>query len=141
MVGMLGEEPYEVFAGKNGFIDRKVKHAKVIKRKRGHYEAVLEDNTIIDNIADHITDEEAAITRLISLSLRHGADICHCVEVLERVPGDMQNFGRCMARALKNYIPDGTLVTGRTCESCGSSNLARQEGCVMCLDCGSSGCN
>lgn len=141
MVGMLGEDPYEVFAGKNGFIDRKVKHAKVIKRKRGHYEAILDDNTIIDNIADHITDEEAAITRLISLALRHGADICHCVEVLERVPGDMQNFGRCMARALKNYIPDGTPVAGRTCESCGSSNLARQEGCVRCLDCGTSGCS
>jgi ribonucleoside-diphosphate reductase alpha chain len=140
VVGLYKGEPYEVFAGQNGLFDRGVKKATVVKRKRGHYEAHLDDGTVIENLGDHITDEQAAITRLISLSLRHGADIKHCVCVLERVPGDMHNFGRSMARALKKYIPNGTAITGRTCDSCGSENLVREQGCVRCLDCGSSGC-
>lgn len=141
IVGLLEEEPYEVFAGANGFIDHKVKKAKVTKIKRGYYKAELDNGQIIDNIATHITDEQAAITRLISLSLRHGADIKHCVSVLEKVPGDMLNFSKSMARALKNYIKNGEKVNGTTCKNCNSENLIRSEGCILCLDCGMSGCN
>lgn len=140
MVGLLNGDPYEVFAGQNGFIERKIQRAQIAKIKRGQYQAILEDGTVIENIADHITDEQAAITRLISLSLRHGSDIQHCVSVLERVPGDMQNFARCMARALKNYIPNNTPVKGRSCSECGSGNLIREEGCVRCLQCGNAKC-
>tara|TARA_B100000614_G_scaffold262903_1_gene299906 strand:- start:77906 stop:80266 length:2361 start_codon:yes stop_codon:yes gene_type:complete len=140
MVGLLDGEPYECFAGKNGFIDNKKKHCKIKKIKRGCYQAIFDDGEVIDNIADHIEDEEAAITRLISLSLRHGADIKHCVDSLERVPGDMHNFARSLSRAIKKYIPDGTEVTGRTCDTCNGDNLVREEGCVRCADCGWAGC-
>ena len=141
MVGLLRGEPYEVFAGQNGFISRNVKKADITKKKRGHYEALLENGTIIDSIGEHITDEQAAVTRLISLSLRHGADISHCVGVLEKVPGDLHNFARSIARTLKKYIPNGAKVTGQSCHNCGSENLIREEGCLKCLDCGMSGCN
>lgn len=141
IVGLMDKDPYEVFAGQNGFIDRKVKSAKVTKIKRGFYKAEFNDGTVIENIGEYITDEQAAITRLISLSLRHGADIKHCVAVLERVPGDMHNFGRSMARALKNYIPDNTVITGSSCPSCGGENLKREMGCVVCVDCAWSGCS
>ncbi len=141
MVGMLNNEPYEVFAGKNGLFDSKVKTGVITKVKRGQYQATLDDETIIDNIGEHITDEQAAVTRLISLSLRHGADIKHCVSVLEKVPGDLQNFAKCIARTLKKYIPDNTKVTGFTCLSCGSDNIVRTLGCKQCLDCGWSACN
>jgi len=141
MVGLLDGEPYECFAGKNGFIDNKKKHCKIKKVKRGCYQAIFDDGEVIENIADYIEDEEAAITRLISLSLRHGADIKHCVDSLERVPGDMHNFARSLSRAIKKYIPDGTEVTGRTCDTCNGDNLIRQEGCIMCYDCGWSGCS
>jgi len=142
-VGLLNGEPYEVFAGENGFIPKRVKKADISKIKRGHYTAILDDGGTIENISDHVNDDEAAITRLISLSLRHGADICHCVSTLEKVPGDMHNFARSLSRTLKKYIPDGTEVTGVACggEGCESKNLARQEGCVICLDCGWSGCS
>lgn len=141
LVGMLEGEPYEVFAGKNGFISKECKSAEVTKIKRGHYKAQFDDGTLVEDLNSHITDEEAGITRLLSLSLRHGADIKHAVAVLERVPGDMQNFARCIARALKKHIPDGEKVTGRGCDQCSSENLVREEGCVRCVDCGWSGCN
>lgn len=141
LVGMLEGEPYEVFAGKNGFISKNCAKAEVTKIKRGHYKALFDDGTLVEDLNAHITDEEAGITRLLSLSLRHGSDIKHAVSVLERVPGDMQNFARCISRALKKHIPDGESVTGRGCEQCSSENLVREEGCVRCVQCGWSGCN
>lgn len=141
MVSMLDDEPYECFAGLNGFVSKKIKKGTIKKIKRGKYQATLDDGTIIDNLNDHISDEEAAITRLISLSLRHGCDVLHCVKTLENVPGDMHNFGRCVGRALKKYIPDGTKTTGQHCNSCDSNELERREGCVICKNCGWTACN
>jgi len=140
MVGMLKGEPYEVFAGQNGFISKRVNKAKITKRTRGAYEALLDDETVIASIGEHITDEQAAVTRLISLSLRHGADIKHCVSVLERVPGDLHNFARSIARVLKKYIPDNCVVTGFDCPECGSTNIVRSEGCKKCIDCAWTAC-
>jgi ribonucleoside-diphosphate reductase alpha chain len=140
LVGLLNSMPYEIFAGKNGHISH-VKRGDVIKHKRGHYEVKFEDGSVIENVCDLVTDEEAAITRLLSLSLRHGADIQYLVEQLEKVPGDMTNFGRSTARALKKYIPDGSKVTGAACSLCGGTNVVRQEGCQVCKDCGSSKCS
>lgn len=141
LVGLNNNKPYEVFAGKNGLVAKSTKKGSITKIKRGHYFAEFDDGSSVENINDFIQDEEAAITRLLSLSLRHGADIHYAVTVLERVPGDMQNFGRCIARALKKYIKDGDKVSGVACPSCGSDNLVRQEGCSVCKSCGMSSCS
>jgi ribonucleoside-diphosphate reductase alpha chain len=45
-----------------------------------------------------------------------------------------------VARALKKYIPNGTIVDGAICGECGSRNVIYQEGCLTCNDCGSSKC-
>jgi ribonucleoside-diphosphate reductase alpha chain len=137
MVGLLDGEPYEVFAGKNGFIPKSVKKAVVTKVKRGQYRAVLDNGEVIENLGEHITDEEAAITRLMSLSLRHGADIKYCVDVLQRVPGDMNNFARVMSRAIKHYIPDGTVNTSMSEDG---KTWIHEEGCVRCLETGETKC-
>ena len=141
LVGKMGNEPYEIFAGKNGFISKDTETAEVTKIKRGYYSAVFNDGTIVDDLNQHITDEEAGITRLLSLSLRHGSDIKHAVAVLERVPGDMQNFARCIARALKKHIADGVVATGMSCPSCASDSIVHSEGCKVCKSCGWSGCS
>lgn len=137
MVGLLNGDPYEIFAGKNGFMDKKVKSAEITKVKRGHYSAVLDNGQVVDNIADHITDEEAAITRLISLSLRHGADIKYCVDVLQRVPGDMNNFARVLSRSIKHYVPDGTVNSSISEDG---KTWIHEEGCLRCLETGESKC-
>lgn len=139
LVGMLSGEPYEIFAGRNGMIDRKIKHGEITKIKRGHYEASFEDGSVLTNVCDHITDDQAAIARLASLALRHGADIQHCVASLEKVPGDMTSLARSMARALKKYIKDGVIITGEECTECGSK-LTYSEGCAKCGNCGWSRC-
>ena len=140
LVSLFEGHPYEVFAGKNGCITNH-KKGTITKNKRGHYELKAEDGSVVANVCDLLTDEQAVITRMISLALRHGSDIAFIVDQLEKSPGDMTNFGKAMARVLKKYIPDGTKVSGVTCDACGGSNVVRMEGCMTCKDCGGSKCN
>ena len=142
LVGLLHDDPYEVFAGKNGFIDKKVKTGIVIRKKRpkGMYKALLEDDSEISPINATCSEEEDALTRMTSTSLRHGADIHHVVQQLEKVKGDMTSFAKSMARALKKYIPNGKKEQGE-CPECNAQDaLIRQEGCITCTQCGYSKC-
>lgn len=139
LVGMFEGHPYEVFAGKNGCITT-LKKGTLTKKKRGEYELKAEDGSVVQNVCDLLTDEQAVITRMISLALRHGSEVSYVVDQLEKSPGDMTNFGKAMARVLKKYIPDGTKASGVTCSACSSSNVVRLEGCLTCKDCGHSKC-
>jgi ribonucleoside-diphosphate reductase alpha chain len=90
-------------------------------------------------IRNFMTDEQQAITRLVSMSLRHGTNIKFVVEQLQKIDGDMFSFAKSLARVLKKYIPNGAKATV-TCNECGSENVVFEEGCHKCLDCGSSKC-
>ncbi len=139
-VGLMDGEPYEVFAGKNGFIPKSVKTAVVKKMKRGHYQATLDNDQVVENIADHIEDDQEALTRAISWGLRHGGNVEYGVHQFEKTKGDLYSFSKAVARALKKHIPEGAKVTGETCPSCNGSNLQRRDGCATCVDCGHSKC-
>src|SRR5690606_8753469 len=90
-------------------------------------------------ITDKMTDEEAAITRLISTSLRHGANIKFIVDQLNKGHGDITSFTKAISRVLKKYIPDGE-TSKLKCEECGSTEVIFEEGCSKCKNCGSSKC-
>lgn len=98
-----------------------------------------EKSTIHTDVTGNMSDTEAALTRLISTSLRHGADIKFIVEQLNKTHGDLFSFSKVIARVLKKYIPDGAKSTVK-CQDCGSENVIFQEGCMTCQDCGSSKC-
>ena len=142
LVGMHEGDPYEIFAGKNGFIGKSIKDGILIKfmRPKGVYKAILEDGLEISPVNATCTEEEDALTRMTSTALRHGACIQYVVQQLEKVKGDMTSFAKCMARALKKYIPDGSEEKGE-CPECGKDSLIRQEGCIACTQCGYSKCN
>jgi len=139
LVGIMGGDPYEVFAGKNGKIPKAVKTGVIKKVKRGLYRAELEKDHVIESIVDIENEEEEAMTRMISTALRHGADISFIVHQLEKTKGDMYCFAKSIARTLKKYIPDGTTVTGEACGECGNQ-LVRECGCKICKNCGYSAC-
>lgn len=137
IVGMLNGLPYEVFAGHNGFMAPETKECVVEKVKRGHYRAHMDNGDVVENLGDHITDEEASITRLLSLSLRHGVDVKYAVLSLQSVPGDMQGFGKVVSRVLKKFITDGEKVTGY---GDGDGTYVFKEGCVTRLEDGWTAC-
>lgn len=134
-VGLLNSKPYEVFLEEGSLTNSK---GKIIKAKKGTYNYCVDD-TLCVPISSEMTDEQAAITRLVSTSLRHGADIKFIVEQLQKTPGDIFSFTKGLARVLKKYIPDGAKSTVK-CLECGSENVIFQEGCSSCKDCGSSKC-
>lgn len=140
IVGLLEGDPYEIFAGKNGHLDKKHKYGIIKKTRRGEYQLLCDDEVVCPNIANLITENEEGLTRIISTSLRHGVPLQYVVHQLEKVEGDMQSFARSIARALKKYVKDGEKVSGESCPSCQSENMVRQEGCITCLSCGNSKC-
>lgn len=135
IVGMFDSKPYEIF------IDTETSFSgigEIIKKRKHTY--YFKQNDITVDISSTMTDEQAAITRLVSTSLRHGADIKFIVEQLNKADGDLFSFTKGLARVLKKYIPDGAKSTVQ-CLDCGSDNVIFEEGCNKCLSCGSSACS
>jgi ribonucleoside-diphosphate reductase alpha chain len=65
------------------------------------------------------------------------------VELVSSLQFDVESINTWkngVARALKKYIPNGTVAEDAKCEACGSVNVIYQEGCLICQDCASSKC-
>lgn len=138
VVGELDSKPYEVFAIQG--LESTVKSGTITKMQGGKYNVYNEDGDLFDrNISGDLTDEQAAITRLISTALRHGTDVKYICEQLGKTHGDLTDFSKAISRVLKTYIAD-QLIHGETCGSCGGTNLIYEEGCKRCKDCGNSKC-
>jgi ribonucleoside-diphosphate reductase alpha chain len=137
-VGLLNKEPYEIFAFVKDGHGAKSGPGLLRKVKRGKYE--LEANGEVLGISSLLTDEQAALTRMVSMGLRHGTPVDFVVHQLEKTHGSLDSFAKVLARSLKKFIKDGTKLTGATCEKCGSEDLQRMDGCVLCKGCGDSRC-
>lgn len=137
VVGLVDGSPYEVFV--LPFV-KELGKGNLTKVKKGSYDFKdVDGNVIIEGISSKMTDEQAAITRLVSTTLRHRTNIKFVVEQLTKCDGDLFSFTKGLVRVLKKYIPDGEKSTMK-CSECESSNVIFEEGCSRCLDCGSSKC-
>ena len=80
--------------------------------------------------------------KLISSVLRHGMPILNVVDLIRSLKLDDETINTWKAgvgRALKRYVPDGTMAK-QPCTECGGNGLVYQEGCLTCTDCGASKC-
>lgn len=138
-VGFMESDPYELFAFK-GSLD--VEDAYILKQGSGVYDLVTKDGETImeDIVGSYRSDEEQALTRAISLALRHGADPFYVVSQLEKAKGTVTSFSHAVRRALKKYVSVEMALSGKVCPNCKSENLTMQEGCETCLDCGYGKC-
>lgn len=134
LVGMYNGEPYEVFAGRNNFLDKKLKYGKIIRKKKGWYKVEFEDDTELSPITSVCDDYDQITSRLTSALLRGGTDMHYIVDQLEKVSGEMNGLSKSIARALKKYIKDGSKVN-EVCPECGADTLIRLEGCKTCRSC------
>lgn len=148
LVGVMGDLPYEVFAFKQdetNKIDPSVEEGFIHKIKRGKYELRDAEGVNLfdtDSLSCQLNDDEAAITRLVSTSLRHNAcPLEFLIHQLEKASGTMDSLSKAISRGLKKYVANGSKVPGEKCYNCALENtLRRQEGCVSCVSCGWSKC-
>jgi len=131
LVGLFDNKPYEVFVLNYSLPSIE---GDIVKNSKGNYIY----GTI--NVTENLTDEQSAITRLVSTALRHGTDIKFIVEQLNKIGGDLTSFTKAISRVLKKYIPDGTNIKGIKCEVCGNG-LVMENGCMICKSCGNSKCS
>ena len=154
-VGLLNGRPYEVFAGLSQYVEvpRKAKTGILVKNGRKEGVATYnlkipygDDDEIMFRDVVNLFDNAAygALTRTISLALRHGVPIQYLIEQLRKDKhSDFTSFSNVIARVLsKTYVRDGTKATfEKTCDICGSNQLSYQQGCVFCVACGASKCS
>lgn len=155
LVGLLNGRPYELFAGLQEHVEvpKKVKSGILIKNGKNKdgiatYNLRIpladDDEMVFKDIVNLFDNpNHGALTRTLSLAMRHGAPIQYQVEQLRKDKhSDFFSFSSVIARVFaKNYIQDGTKATiEKSCGQCGSTNLAYQQGCVTCMGCGNSKC-
>jgi ribonucleoside-diphosphate reductase alpha chain len=155
-VGLFNGQPYEVFGGDSEkfVIPHKYKTGWIVKNGKDK-DGVTQYNLILGSLTDeeeklefkgmskHFNNyENGAITRAISLSMRHGVPIKHICEQITKkgVEGDLFSFQRAMSRVLKKYIAEGEQAS-QECPMCGSTDVYYKNGCPTCKVCGNSNCS
>ena len=151
MVGLMDGKPYEVMGGLATLIEipRAKAEGILVKHPRKTMNSIYDlqvgtngDTIIIKDLVKAFDNpNQSGFTRMISLGLRHGANIQYVVEQLQKDrDSDMFSFAKCVARVLKSYIPDGQEATEKTCTECSTEGLVYVEGCVTCRNCGFAKC-
>ena len=163
VVGLKDEKPYEIFTGLliNGFsnIPLNIKDCEVVKNlidgidaegksiKIKRYDIEYVDSNGIKQI--HIGLNQAFnpefwnYAKLISGILRHGMPLIKVYELIDSLTFREENINTWkngVVRVIKKYIKDGEKAKG-TCQNCGSEHLEFKEGCMVCMNCGSSKCS
>ena len=149
LVGLLNDKPYEIFCGSSEdlYLPKSCKSGLIRKQGKGKYElevVIRRAPVIYKDLASLLmTDDEKALTRILSLNLRHGVLPRYIVDQLKKSNGNITAFSTAISRVLSRYI--GTYnLTGddNKCPVCGDNSLIFVEGCIKCSkpDCGYSRC-
>lgn len=155
-VGLVDNRPYEIFTGltddEDGIlIPRWVEKGVIIKSRNddgsSRYDFQYKNRrgykTTIEGLSHKFNPEFWNYAKLISGTLRHGMPIDKTIDLIQSLQLDTESINTWkngVQRALKRYVEDGTEAKGQTCESCNSTQLIYQEGCLTCKGCGASKC-
>ena len=154
-VGLKDGVPYEIFTGLQDDemfpIPKSIVKGKIMKTKddagNSRYDFQYTDKygykNTLGGLSHMFKPEFWNYARLISGVLRYGMPVKDVVELVTSMRLDSETINTWkngVERSLKRYIPNGTRAKGK-CESCGSTSLVYQEGCLRCTDCGASKCS
>ena len=155
-IGLKDDRPYEIFTGMMDDemfpIPKSITKGKIIKNKDAEgnrYDFEYTDKygyrNILGGLSHQFNKEYWNYAKLISGVLRFGMPIEDVVDLVSSLRLDNDTINTWTAgveRALRKYIPNGTIVkTGDRCPSCNSESLIYQEGCLKCTSCGHSKCS
>jgi ribonucleoside-diphosphate reductase alpha chain len=137
IVGLLNDKPYEVFAIPHFTNETKM---ELCKMNKGRYDLQIKGETYSEDMTSGMNDEEEVITRLASMSLRHGASIAFLKDQLDKSNGDITSFAKAIGRTLKRYITNDVPQSISLCPNCNENTMIYEEGCKSCKSCGFSAC-
>jgi ribonucleoside-diphosphate reductase alpha chain len=154
-VGLKDGVPYEIFTGLQDDemfpIPKSIVKGRILKNKddagNTRYDFQYTDKygykNTLGGLSHMFKPEFWNYARLISGVLRYGMPAKDVVELVSSMKLDNESINTWkngVERSLKRYIPNGTKAKGK-CESCGSTAVVYQEGCLRCSDCGASKCS
>src|SRR5690606_21541447 len=155
-IGLMDNKPYEIFTGLSDdedgiLLPRSITKGFIIKSREdeetSRYDFQYINSrgykTTIEGLSHKFNPVYWNYAKLISGTLRHGMPIHKVVDLVTSLQLDNETINSWkagVARALKKYIPDGTLAEDAKCGECGSDEVIYQEGCLTCISCGSSKC-
>jgi ribonucleoside-diphosphate reductase alpha chain len=154
-VGLIGGRPYEIFTGRaeDSFaLPNYVDAGWIIKsrddKRRSRYDFRFVDsqgyNVTIEGLSRSFTQEYWNYAKLISGILRHGMpliDVTHLISNLHFDNEHINTWKNGVNRALKYFIPNGTVTKDHLCPNCGDQEgLVFEEGCLHCKSCGHTSC-
>lgn len=145
-VGLLNDDPYEIFAGKiqDKDFDSSITEGFMVKAKKDGkkvYQFVHNNEVLVDDIQTaYLNELREYVTRLMSLALRHGAGIEYLKAVLQKSSGTIVDFDKAVIRAISKYVK--VQASKERCPVC-NADLIYVEGCVKCSskDCYYSKCS
>lgn len=151
-IGLYDGRPYEIFTGKledfpvPNYVESG-KITKVTKEGKNNYHFIYTDKLgteiTLPNLNHAFDDTFYDMAKTISAIMRHGMPLPYLIELIDglHLDGDLITTWKSgVKRLIKNFIKDGTEVSGKTCKDCGSDSLQYKEGCLSCANCGSSKC-
>lgn len=159
-VGLYDGRPYEFFTGAveamsvpHSIEKGRIRKTKVTEERDGESVRVSKyDLLYVDHKGEEIeiewlnhkfNSEYWNYAKLISGVLRHKMPLPYVVDLIKSLNIDddvISTWKNGVARMIKRYIKDGTKAKS-LCQNCGSESIVYQEGCLICLDCGSSKCS
>ena len=155
-VGLLNGRPYEIFTGladdeEGIMLPKNIAKGTIIKSYdedgQKHYDFQFKNKRgykmTIEGLDGKFRPEYWNYAKLISGVLRYGMPIDQVIKLVQGMELNNESINTWkngVERALKKYLPNGTVAKGQTCPNCGQETLVYQEGCLICTNCGASRC-
>lgn len=153
-IGLLNDEPYEIFTGQQDDEDgiplpKNVTQGNIIKhtnedgtkRYDFQFENKIGYKTTIEGLSERFNPEFWNYAKLISGVLRYKMPIEQVIKLISSLQLGSDNINTWkngVERALKRYVKDGA-ASGEKCPNC-KNPLVFSEGCLHCKNCGYSKC-
>jgi len=140
MVGLLNGSVYEVFFGEHhNKIPNKHFSGYVERRNKGKYFLCFLDEEALEfreiDIIEYFDNKDyEASTRLISMSLRHGAPLEYVCEQLKKSSKNITEFGSGLSRILKKYIKIEDLQEQYKQKYGDNIEVRMEDGCVKIIN-------
>jgi ribonucleoside-diphosphate reductase alpha chain len=155
-VGLLNGRPYEIFTGladddEGLMLPKNISRGTIIKSYdedgNKHYDFQFKNKRgfkmTIEGLDGKFDPEFWNYAKLISGVLRYAMPIDQVIKLVQGMELDNKSINTWkngVERALKKYLPNGTVAKGDKCSNCGHETLTYQEGCLICTNCGASKC-